>query len=118
MSKLLKLPSGNTVTVKEAQDYTLKDRKFVLRDLNQNDLDNISDMMEVLERVIIVSIEEWSFDLIPPSIKPESLDTLKLDDMDVLNRFAKDSLTTLMPNLMDKTEGEPDPKVITPSSDA
>lgn len=118
MSKTIKLPSGNTVTVKEEQDYTLKDRKIVLRDLNQNDLDNISDMMEVLERVIIVSIEEWSFDLIPPHIKSESLDTLKLADMDVLNRFAKTALTALMPNLMDKGDGEPSPKVVTPSLDA
>jgi hypothetical protein len=118
MSKLLKLPSGNTVTVKEETDYTLKDRKYVLRNLNQNDLDNISDMMDVLERVIIVSIEEWSFDLIPPNIKAESMDELKLDDMDVLNRFAKTALTTLMPNLMDKGDGESNPKVITPSSDA
>lgn len=117
MSKTLKLPSGNTVTVKEEVDYTLKDRKFVLRDLNQNDLDNISNMMEVLERVIIVSIEEWSFDLIPPNIKTDSMDTLKLADMDVLNRFAKTALTALMPNLMDKGEGESDPKAVTPDSE-
>ena len=116
MAKIIKLPSGNTVTIKEATEYSLKDRKFVLKDLKTDDLDNVSNMMDVLEKVIVVSVTDWSFDLIPPHVKQDSLDTLSLADSDTLFKFAKDVLPDLMPQLDDKGDGEVDPKVITPDS--
>jgi hypothetical protein len=117
MATVIKLPSGNTVTVKDEKEYSLKDRKFVFNNLKQDDLDNISDMMDVLERVVVVSVTEWSFDLIPPNIKADSMETLNLQDVDVLFRHAKNSLRFLMPNLNDEADGSLDPKVTTPNSD-
>lgn len=118
MANLIKLPSGNTVTVKDEKEYSLKDRKFVLNNLKQDDLDNISDMMDVLERVVVVSVTEWSFELIPPNIKAETLEQLTLADVDALFRFAKNALPTLMPNLIEEAKGVVDPKVTTPNSEA
>lgn len=116
MAKIIKLPSGNTATVKEQKEYSLKDRKQVLRDLKTEDLDNVGNMMDILERVIVVSVTDWSFELIPPNIKQESLDSLDLADSDTLFKFAREILPSLMPQLDDKGDGEVDPKVSTPDS--
>jgi hypothetical protein len=118
MSKIIKLPSGNTVTLKDRTDFTLKDRKYVLREVKQDELNDIGDMLNILERVAVVMIEEWSYDLVPPNIKPESLDGLKTSDIDAILREARQALPDLMPQLDGPADGaEPDPKVITPNSE-
>jgi hypothetical protein len=113
MSNEIKLPSGNTVTIKDAKALTLKDRKYVFTNLSQNDLDNVGDMLDVLERVATVLVTEWSFDLIPPNIKPESFESLALDDFDAILREAQKVLPTLLPKLGDSDENVANPKVIT-----
>jgi hypothetical protein len=121
MSKIIKLPSGNTATWKDPQDYTLKDRKYALKDVRREDLNNLTNMLDVLERVVIVSVTEWSFDLIPPNIKPESLEheLVKLPDVDALLREARESMQHIMPDLVEPEDGEvADPKADTPNSDA
>jgi hypothetical protein len=121
MSKVIKLPSGNTATWKDRIDYTLKDRKYVLRDVRQDELDNIVNMMDVLEKVVVVSVTDWSFELLPPHVKAESLESpsISLPDIDRLLSEARDSLVSLMPNLTTADDGEvADPKATKPDSNA
>ena len=109
----IKVPSGNTVTIKDSKALTLKDRKYVFKGVNTQDFEAIGDMLDVLERVAVVLITEWSFDLIPPNIKPASLENLSLEDYDVILREARKALPALLPNLGDSQENADDPKVIT-----
>ena len=119
MSNIVKLPSNNTATWKDADSYTLKDRKFVLRGLKQEDLNDLTNILDVLERIAVVSITEWSFELIPPNIRPESLDQLSLTDIDALMRESRVRLPKLMPDLIEPEDGEvADPKADTPNLDA
>jgi hypothetical protein len=46
------------------------------------------------------------------------LEVLSLADIDTLLGFAREALLTIMPNLTERADGEVDPKVTTPNSDA
>lgn len=119
MSKVIKLPSGQTATWKDRLEYTLKDRKFVLAGVKTSELDELEGMLDILERVVLVSVTEWSFDLLPPSVRAESLESplVSLADVDALLSEAKESLASLMPNLQAPADGSaPDPKAITSDS--
>jgi hypothetical protein len=117
MAKVISLPSGNKVTVKDPADFTVKDRKFVLKDVSEDELDQISDLLNVLERVVVVLITDWTFDLIPPNIKPESLDELKTSDYDPILVEAKDALKFIMPNFGASESSLDDPKAVTAGSE-
>jgi hypothetical protein len=60
-------------------------------------------------------IEEWSFDLILPSIRLETLDELSMADYDALTEATKDVQNSLFPSLTDSPANEADPKAPTAS---
>jgi hypothetical protein len=111
MSKLIKLPSGATVTLRDPATLKQKDRMKVYR--NADASETVTNGMALLDNFIAVMVEEWSFDLLPPSVKPESLGELSIVDYDTLRIEVEKSLPALFPSLSKNAENVDDPKVLT-----
>lgn len=107
MSKLINLPSGATVTIRDAREFKQKDRLKVQLALGDESLSTIERGTRMAETLIAMLIEEWSFDLIPPNVKPESLGELSLGDYDVLEAEGTKAMAVLFPALRD-AESDPD----------
>jgi hypothetical protein len=109
MSKLVKLPSGATVTLKDPSLLRVKDRKAVIMASDSTE-GELSKALVLGDALIAMLVESWSFDLIPPSIKLESLDELEIPDYDALVEATKEAQTKLFPSVGKTLENEQDPK--------
>lgn len=115
MANKVTLPSGATVTLKDPTSLRVKDRKKVLKSAEAEGGD-LSKALALGDALISMLVEDWSFDLIIPSIKIETLDELTMADYDALVEFTKDAQKYLFPNLSDTDENEADPKAPTADS--
>jgi hypothetical protein len=109
MSQKITLPSGATVTLKDPALLRVKDRKRVLKtaDVEGGDLTRALALGDAL---IAMLIEDWSLDLLIPSIKIDNLDELEMKDYDALVDATKDAQKFLFPSLGETIENEADPK--------
>jgi hypothetical protein len=114
MSNTIKLPSGNTVTLKDLSTLKVGDRKRVIKATDKQEGD-LSKAMALGDALIAMMIEEWSFDLILPSIRLETLDELSMADYDALTEATKGVQNSLFPTLADTPTNEADPKAPTAS---
>jgi hypothetical protein len=115
MSKKITLPSGATVTLKDPSLLRVKDRKRVLRSTEVEGGD-LTKALVLGDALIAMLIEDWSFDLIIPAIKIDSLDELEMKDYDFLVEETKDAQKFLFPNLSETEETAKDPKALTVDS--
>jgi hypothetical protein len=114
MSKIITLPSGATAKMRDPATLLMKDRNKVLAVANEQE--GMMQAVALQNGLIAVMVVEWSFDLIPPSIKITSLDELTPLDYAALSEEAIKAQDYLFPNI---AEGNPDdPKVITANSNA
>jgi hypothetical protein len=111
MSKEIKLPSGATAVLRDPATLKQKDRMKVYR--NADASESVTNGMTLLDNFIAVMVEEWSFDLLPPSVKPESLGELSILDYDTLRIEVEKNLPALFPSLSKTVENVDDPKVPT-----
>ena len=109
MSKKVTLPSGATVTLKDPSTLRVKDRKAIMR-ASENTTGEVSKAIALGEALISVLVEEWSLDLMPPSVKIESLDELEIADYDAILEAANDISKALFPSLKDNDENKADPE--------
>lgn len=109
MANTLKLPSGNTVVLKDLSTLKVGDRKKVIKSTDKQEGD-LSKAMALGDALIAIMIEEWSFDLILPSVRIETLDELSMADYDVLTEACKEAQNSLFPSLADTPANEADPK--------
>ena len=116
MSKKIKLPSGATVTLKDPKGFKVKDRKKVMTIADETKGGDLTKAMALADALIALLVEEWSFDLIPPSVKLDSLGELDMIDYDYLVEQTKDAQKYLFPNLAETPETEADPKARTANS--
>mgnify|MGYP006284005303 CR=1 FL=1 len=86
MSKVIKLPSGNTATLRDPSTLKHKDRKKMVAAANNQE--GMLQTLSMVDGLIAVLVEEWSFDLIIPSIHLASLDELSITDYDALAKEA------------------------------
>ena len=112
MSKQVTLPSGATATLKDPSLLRVKDRKTVIRASEKGEGD-LSKALALGDALIAMLIEEWSFNLIIPSVKIDSLDELTMADYDALVEESKDAQKYLFPTLADSDEARKDPKADT-----
>jgi hypothetical protein len=103
MSKEIKLPSGATATIKEAGELRQKDRDKLYPILNEATAEAAANLAKTL---IAILVESWTLDLLPPSVKLDSLGELTLLDYDALEKEA----TALMPELFPALKDSSDPK--------
>lgn len=115
MSNKITLPSGATVTLKDPKKLRVKDRKSVLKS-SEVEGGDLSRAMALGDALVAMMIEDWSFDLVIPSVKIDSLGELEMRDYDALVDATKDAQSYLFPSLADTTENEKDPKAITANS--
>ena len=119
MSKTILLPSGATVDIRDAASIKQGDRRKVYAVINPDLADsNLKTGMQVIDSVMALMIESWSLDLIPPSVKIESLDELSLADYDRLQEEATTYMSHLFPALDKTVEAEADPKAPTENFNA
>jgi hypothetical protein len=100
--KKITLPSGATVTLRDPLELRVKDRKKIYANAGKAD-EGIMQALSLTDGLIAVLVEDWSFDLIIPSIKIESIDELEMADYDFLVDETKDAQKVLFPSLA-KTE--------------
>lgn len=116
MSEKVTLPSGETATLRDASTLRVKDRKKIFS--NANDKEGIMQALSLTDGLIACLVTEWSFDLLPPAVKIESLDELSMADYDFLAELAGKAQEILFPSLAKTPENEADPKVSTANSNA
>lgn len=114
MSKEHALPSGATVTLRDPLDLRQKDRDKIYPFLGDNK--TVADAVNLGKILIGLMVESWTFDLLPPSVKLESLGELSIADYDKLSDLCEPALTALFPKLAPAENGVEDPKAITPNS--
>lgn len=113
MNKTITLPSGANVTLRDPKEFKQKDRVKIYDGTPTDQLETLSGGMALIDRILSVLIDSWSFDLIPPAIKIESLGELSIPDYDRLTDEAQSALTSLFPQLKESdTAVEVDPKAI------
>lgn len=117
MTKKITLPSGATVSIKDPSLLRVKDRKRVLKSAEAEGGD-LSRALALGDALIAMLIEDWSFDLLIPAIKLDTLDELEMRDYDALVEETKDAQKYLFPSLISTDENEADPKALTEDSNA
>jgi len=105
-SKKVKLPSGAEVTLRDPKELRVKDRKKIYA--NANDKTGIVQALSLTDGIIAVLIESWTFDLIIPSVRLETLDELEMADYDFLVEETKEAQKVLFPALSKTEETEKD----------
>jgi len=118
MSETINLPSGATVAIRDAATIKQGDRRKVYGYINAESGDTFASGMKLIDAVLAVMIESWSFELLPPAVKIESLDELTLADYDALQELATEYMKSLFPALNKTLEAEADPKAPTDGSSA
>ena len=111
------LPSGATVTIKDPSGLRVRDRNRVIK-AGDGLTGEIAKGLAFSEALIATIVEDWSFDLLIPSIKSDSLEELEIADYDALVKASEDISSILFPSLAKNEKNEADPKAITESSNA
>lgn len=114
MTQKVTLPSGATVTLRDPNELRVKDRTKIYA--NANNQEGILQALSLTDGLIASLITEWSFDLIPPSIKIDSLGELTMADYDVLAQYALEAQKVIFPDISKTVESELDPKADTANS--
>jgi hypothetical protein len=114
-TKTIKLPSGATAVIKDPKELKQKDRRKVYEAVGDGSA-TLASGAKLNDSVIAVIVESWTLDLLPPSVKIESLDDLSIDDYDALQTEAEVMIPVLFPRLTKDLAGESDPKVPTGDS--
>ena len=96
MSKIITLPSGNTVVLRDPSTLKQKDRVKVAEAANGKD--GLLIGLAMTDGLISVLVESWSLDLIIPSIHLASLGELSMPDYDALANEANNAQTIIFPN--------------------
>lgn len=102
----IKLPSGGWARFKDPNTLRVKDRKKVLR--NANDQEGLLQAMSLIDGLIAILIEEWSFEMPIPSIKIQALEELTMPDYDTLAEEATKVQKVLFPKLTETDETKAD----------
>lgn len=113
MSQVITLPSGATVKLRDPATLLMKDRNKIMELANKQE--DMLQAMAIQNGLIAVSVLEWSFDLIPPSVRPASLDELTPRDYDALAKAVEPAAGYLFPAINDDSEKN-DPKANTANS--
>jgi hypothetical protein len=116
-STKITLPSGATVTIKDPAGLRVKDRNRVMK-AGDGLTGEVAKGLAFSEALIATIVEDWSFDLMIPSVKLESLEEHEIADYDARTKASEDISAILFPTLAKTEKNEADPKATTESSNA
>ena len=108
MERMVTLPSGNTVTFKDPDSLKVKDREKIITSGDKADGDAQS-ALAMQNTFLAVIIQEWSFDLVIPSVKIGSLGELSPRDYDAMAEQITDYRQVLFPALTETKESAENP---------
>jgi len=114
-STKITLPSGATVTIKDPSGLRVRDRNRVIK-AGDGLTGEIAKGLAFSEALIATIVEDWSFELLIPSVKSDSLEELEIADYDALVKASEDISSILFPTLAKNDKNEADPKATTESS--
>jgi len=104
MSKKITLPSGATVTIKDASSLKVKDRNRIMR---AGDSENQAEKGIAIGNALLATIiEDWSYDLLIPSVKEDSIEELPIKDYVALMKETESLTKDLFPDLSDTDENK------------
>jgi len=106
MAKEVTLPSGAVVTLRDPKLLRVKDRKKLLE--NASDKESVLMGLAMMDGLVALIVEAWSFDLVIPSVRLESLDELEIPDYDALLEHATEAQKILFPDLTDNVRTQQD----------
>jgi hypothetical protein len=111
MSRQITLPKSKaTVTLRDATTLKQKDRKRLYNEKEDDTLSTYHRGMQLISNAIAIMVEDWSLDLLIPSVKIDSLDELEIDDFDFLQDEATKFMEDLFPKLAKTIENETNPE--------
>jgi len=116
MSKTITLPSGNTVTFRDPTSLRVKDRKKVIAAANNDE--GMLQAMSMMDGLMAILIESWSFEMIIPSIVIKSLDELTMPDYDTIAVEVGKMQSKIFPDVAKTPESEANPDSPFDSSNA
>lgn len=116
MSRKISLPSGATVTLKDASELKVKDRNQIM--IAGDEGSQAQKGIAIGNALLAVIIEDWSFDLIIPSVKVDSIGELSIPDYTALMKETDTLTKKLFPDISDSVENASDPKATTENSNA
>ena len=96
MAKTITLPSGNSVVMRDPSTLKHKDRKKMFAAANNQE--GLLQTLSMVDGLIAILVESWSFDMIIPSIHLASLDELSLADYDALAAEAQKAQEKIYPD--------------------
>ncbi len=115
MSRTITLPSGATAKLRDPESLLKKDRDTIGAIAGQAE-GQFLQASAMQDGFIAVSVIEWSFDLIPPSIRLASLGELTPKDYDALALEALKAADYLFPSMDETEENKENPKADTANS--
>jgi hypothetical protein len=115
-TKVITLPSGNKVTLKDPKELRQKDRVRIYQNSSDENKAQLLRGVGMIDALIAVLVESWDFDLLPPSVNLDSLGDLSIADYDVLQSEAEAVIPVLFPKLAKDVEAELDPLALTENS--
>ena len=107
MSKVITLPSCNTVTLRDPSTLRVKDRKKVIGAASNQE--GLLQALSMVDGLIAVLVESWSFDLIIPSVHIASLDELTMPDYDAIAAEVNAVQSTIFPDFTKSEANEKNP---------
>ena len=116
MSRKITLPSGATVNIKDAAELKVKDRNRIMRAGSGES--NAEKGIALGNALLTTIIEDWSYDLMIPSVKVDSIEELPIPDYVALMKETENLTKELFPDITDSVENSLDPKVTTENSNA
>lgn len=107
MSKKLTLPSGATVTIKDGSELKVRDRNRIMR---AGDKASDADRgISIGNALLIAIIEDWSYDLLIPSVKEDTIEDLPIPDYIALMKETDNLTKGLFPDVTDTDENRLNP---------
>ena len=104
--KKIELPSGGWAVFKDPTTLRVRDRKKVLR--NASGEEGLMQALTLVDGLIAILVEEWSFEFPIPSIKIGVLEDLTMADYDTLAEEAGKAQKVLFPQLGENDESKAD----------
>jgi len=107
MSKKITLKSGATVTLKDPSELKVKDRKALM--LASNSDSQAERSIAIGDALLKIIIEDWSFNLLIPSVRAESIDELDIPDYLELMKHTGEMTEIIFPDFRDTDDNIKNP---------
>lgn len=108
MSERHPMPSGNWIELRDWRDLRRGDKKRAMSAITDTDR-HIASAYELTDALLGVLVANWSYELPLPSISPQSLELLPIEDDDTITKMilpAMNGISGVKPNNADPAQAE------------